>query len=306
MPMNKNFREFLMSMMETGNRQLNYNDELILDDNVEDGDAAMDADRRPAVYENSPTKLMFSMMLLCTRGTLRMRINLQEYEIGANEMLVILPHAILDYVCLSADAQIASWSQSSDQHLPDSTLLGRMIEAYVHAPWTFRLTDDEVRQVLDIYRMARQIVANEQLSYKGNMLHGLTQVLAAYMMNFLDATERQTPPKPQSRITEIYQQFLALVLQHHAEQRSVAYYADRLCITPKYLAVAVQQASGRTASQWIRDHVILDAKAMILSGNYTIQQIAGHLHFANPSFFGKYFKEAVGCAPGKYEGKVES
>lgn len=313
MPMNKNFHEFLMSMMETGNRQLNYNDELILDDNVEDRDAATDAgrwfgslaDRRPVVYENSPIKLMFTMTLLCTRGTLCMRINLQEYEIGANEMLVILPHAFLDYVYLSADAQIAMWSQSSDQHLSDNTLLGRMIEAYVHAPWIFRLTDDEVRQVLDIYRMARQIVANEQLSYKGNMLHGLTQVVAAYMMNFLDATERQTPRKPQSRITEIYQQFLALVLQHHAEQRSVAYYADRLCITPKYLTVAVQQASGRTASQWIRDHVILDAKAMILSGNYTIQQVADHLHFANPSFFGKYFKEAVGCAPGKYEGKVK-
>ena len=299
--MNKNFREFLMSMMDTGNRQLNYNDELILDDNVDGGDAATYAGRRPVVYEDTPVKLMFSIVLLCLKGTLRMRINLREYEVGPNEMLAILPHSIIDYVYISADAQIAAWSQSPSQHLPDSTMLGRMIEAYMHAPWIFRLTDDEVRQVMAVYRMARQIIADERLSYKGKMLHGLTQVMAAYMTNFLDATERQTTPKPKrSRFMEICQQFLELVLQHHAEHRSVAYYAGCLCITPKYLAVAVQQASGRTASQWIRDHVVLDAKAMILSGNYTIKQVSEHLHFANPSFFGKYFKEAVGCAPGKY------
>ena len=80
----------------------------------------------------------------------------------------------------------------------------------------------------------------------------------------------------------------------------MAFYAEKMCITPKYLSVVVSKASHRKPSDWIRDYVILDAKAMILSGEYTIQQVSDLLHFANPSFFGRYFKDAVGCAPGKF------
>ena len=82
--------------------------------------------------------------------------------------------------------------------------------------------------------------------------------------------------------------------------REVSFYASKLCITPKYLGVVVAQVSGRRPLEWIRDYVILDAKAMLLSREYSIQQISQILNFPNPSFFSKYFREAVGCSPSKF------
>jgi AraC-like DNA-binding protein len=63
----------------------------------------------------------------------------------------------------------------------------------------------------------------------------------------------------------------------------------------------IYEKTGRHPSKWIKDYVILEAKTMLRSGNYSIQQIADELHFPNQSFFGKYFKEAVGVSPKKWK-----
>ena len=60
-------------------------------------------------------------------------------------------------------------------------------------------------------------------------------------------------------------------------------------------------SSGRYAGQWIRDYVVLEAKALLKSGEYTVQQVSDRLNFANQSFFGSYFKKAVGCSPSAYQ-----
>ena len=59
--------------------------------------------------------------------------------------------------------------------------------------------------------------------------------------------------------------------------------------------------TGRHPAEWIRDYVILDAKTMLRSGRYSVRKVAEELHFPNQSFFGKYFKEAVGVSPKKWK-----
>ena len=56
----------------------------------------------------------------------------------------------------------------------------------------------------------------------------------------------------------------------------------------------------KSASQWIDDYVVLEAKTLLKSTNLTILQISEELHFANQSFFGKYFKQHTGLSPMRY------
>ena len=67
-------------------------------------------------------------------------------------------------------------------------------------------------------------------------------------------------------------------------------------------------AGGQGAADFGAAHnwIIKDAKTMLKSGNYTVQEVSETLHFANQSFFGKYFKEAVGCSPMAYKERVIS
>lgn len=94
--------------------------------------------------------------------------------------------------------------------------------------------------------------------------------------------------------------FLSLAKEHYKEQRGVKFYADKLCITPKYLSFLIKERSGKSCNEWIDDYVVLEAKALLKSTNMTIQQIADELNFPSQSFFGKYFKRIVELSPKEY------
>jgi AraC-like DNA-binding protein len=99
---------------------------------------------------------------------------------------------------------------------------------------------------------------------------------------------------------ELFCRFLTLVERSYKSERSIAFYADRLCVTPKHLSAVVKDASGRTAGEWIDSYVILEARTMLSSTDHTIQQISSDLNFPNQSFFGKYFKHHTGVSPREY------
>ena len=62
----------------------------------------------------------------------------------------------------------------------------------------------------------------------------------------------------------------------------------------------IRRACGRMPSDVIGEHVILEAKLLLRSERYTVQQVADMLNFPNPSFFGKYFKAHVGQTPRQF------
>ena len=108
----------------------------------------------------------------------------------------------------------------------------------------------------------------------------------------------------QLRENEVMLRFLQLVKQHYREHHEVAFYADKMNISAKYMTTLIKKASGKSALQWIEDYVILDAKAQLSSTVNTIQQITFDLNFPSQSIFGRYFKRAVGMSPSEYRASL--
>ena len=77
-------------------------------------------------------------------------------------------------------------------------------------------------------------------------------------------------------------------------------YAEQLHLTPKYLTTLLRSTTGRTASEWIDEYVILEAKNLLKYSTMNIQEIAYYLNFPNQSFFGRYFKQHTGKPPSAY------
>lgn len=84
---------------------------------------------------------------------------------------------------------------------------------------------------------------------------------------------------------------------------AVKFYADKLCLTPNYLSGVVKDYTGKTATEWVNEFVILEAKIMLTDSELSIQEIAYQLHFTDQSAFGKYFKQLVGISPKLYRSK---
>ena len=97
------------------------------------------------------------------------------------------------------------------------------------------------------------------------------------------------------------QTFLRLVRANYRSQRAIAFYADKMFISPKYLSLIIKEATGRSAAEWIDSYVLQEAKNLLRYSGKNVQQIAYELNFTNQSSFGKYFKHLTGMSPTRFQ-----
>lgn len=88
-------------------------------------------------------------------------------------------------------------------------------------------------------------------------------------------------------------------------RRDVAYYAYKLCITPKYISAICKKQTGNTASDIINKITVWNISQMLRSSDKTIKEIASDTGFDNLSFFGKYVRRELGMSPRVYRANGE-
>lgn len=102
----------------------------------------------------------------------------------------------------------------------------------------------------------------------------------------------------------LFRKFTKLLTDETIKSRHVSSYADKLCITPKYLSAVCTKVSGRTASEWINDTVIDRIRYQLAYTDKSIKEISEYSEFPNMSFFCKYVRKALGCSPKAYRDKL--
>ena len=103
-----------------------------------------------------------------------------------------------------------------------------------------------------------------------------------------------------TRSDKVMKEFMALVSQNILTQTSVAFYAEQLCISKKYLSLIVKQKTHANISTIISVIRTETASRMLRDPEKTIQQIAELMSFSDQSSFGKFFKKHTGMSPLKY------
>jgi AraC-like DNA-binding protein/mannose-6-phosphate isomerase-like protein (cupin superfamily) len=95
----------------------------------------------------------------------------------------------------------------------------------------------------------------------------------------------------------LVKRFYQLVEENYQKNLSVNKYADMLAVTPNHLTQTLKQLTGRTSNEIIQLKQILEIKRMLVHTSLTVSQIADQLHFADQSYFTKFFKKATGVTP---------
>lgn len=90
------------------------------------------------------------------------------------------------------------------------------------------------------------------------------------------------------------------------EQPSVVYFADKLNITPNYLSDTIRHHSGKSALNIIHDHIIEEAKTMLITSSQTVSEISYILGFEYPNYFSRLFKKKTTLSPSDFRKSVKS
>lgn len=102
------------------------------------------------------------------------------------------------------------------------------------------------------------------------------------------------------RPADIYNNFLSLLVGNYTQAHDVAFYAGRLCVSPRYLQNITDKMVGRSPKQVISDYLIQEACSMLHGTRLTIQEIGQHLGFSSQSQFTRFFINEKGISPQSY------
>ena len=230
-------------------------------------------------------------------GHARVNFNLVEKQFEPGMLVFVGPGSIITPMSFSEDLEIFGIALFNSFPIPFAP--GQMPSAFNGQLRDFQIKVDEVdlETTLDILNTLWRIV------HKPDYNQQTVGSLVAALMHHYDGLYRRHHERmqaSQSREQTIFDRFIYLVNQHVANEHQIGFYADKMCLTERYLGTVIRQASGSTAKEWIDRALVTRIKVELKHTDKTIAQIADEMRFPNPSFFCKYFKRMTGTTAMEY------
>lgn len=251
---------------------------------------------------DAPVRVLGLTIALCIEGDGEAKIGIKKYEFHKNSITLLSPNQYVHSMRSFSPVKILALGCNlelveSIMHKLSSGLLPIIIHNPLETVTT--LTEDRSRNIEEFMRLIGKKISQPDTPLKRMKITSLIQALLCeivedhYIMS--DGQEKKC-----TRKEEILAKFVLEILRNFRTERSVAFYADKLCMTPKHLSAVAKEITSQTASELIDHYVIMEAKTMLAETSLTIQEIANKLNFANQSFFGKYFKHLTGYSPSTF------
>lgn len=263
-----------------------------------DGELAFGQDMHDAL-NLLPVQLEIFAIALVVEGKGLLEIDGKSYEIKKNDLLICPPNNIVDNGLMSLDFKGSFIFVSSDYvqritSLQDAWEFKTLFEKSPVSP----LSPKEAAVFQQYYDLLCSKVRDSTPAQK----RVIDTLILAFVYDMRNHLDRFIQGKQRSLTSGefIYRRFIELLESSYPKQRAVAYYADCLHVTPKYLSSVCKQVGGKRPSSIINNYVLKDIDQLMKYTPKSIKEIACELNFPNLSFFGKYVRKHSGLSPKAY------
>ncbi|MBD5298254.1 MAG: AraC family transcriptional regulator [Paramuribaculum sp.] len=244
-------------------------------------------------------------IIMCMKGVIEINVNMEHYTLTENTLMVFGSDCVfnvpkVDWDNIDAYVFVIYPDFLRDINFEINVMTTLNLSPNQHP--LLHLGEEEVTLMSRYFDLIHyNTVENTDAHYVRSISRALVGAAVYQLMQFVVNHTTQSTSPALSRRAKYIKDFMQLVARHHCRERSVAFYASQLCITPKYLSMIVRDSTGRSAAEWIDDYVITEAKNLLKFSGKNIQQVAYELNFSNQSSFGKYFKHLTGVSPTKFQ-----
>lgn len=249
---------------------------------------------------NYPHTVNGFICAICIKGRAELTINFQKRLLEPYTLMVVLPGSMMEPLEISEDLHIDTIFFD-----PDCISINSLSNNYMLL--------QEIRQIPCIaldhggFEIFKQHHSNISMHYhreesrsKADILQFLLLALLAEIKDVYNTNDEQG--KKHTRAAELTTVFFDLLYQHHKEERSVSFYAQKMHLTSKYLTTIVRKQTGKSILVWINEAVIAQAKSLLKTTNLSIMEITDVLNFSEPSLFCRFFKRHTDMTPSEYRG----
>ncbi|MDR2271959.1 MAG: helix-turn-helix domain-containing protein [Sphingobacterium sp.] len=245
-----------------------------------------------------PLPVSYTTLIICLEGNAVVSVNFKNYLLKANDILVLAEDSITIIQRLSNDFNsfycLIDKAMASEvaYNLPNELFL------FLHqTPLCRPLTEEAA--FLHMWIEQIKYIKKIATVHQHLMLRNHLQNIFLRIAEVIPFTEIKTL-RQFSHTEVLCWKFWDFVGKYSKEQRSVAFYANKLNITPYYLSQIIKDFLNDSPKDLIDRQVTLEIKALLRTTNLSIKEIAYRLHFEDSSYLGRYFKKQTGMTLTQY------
>ena len=277
-------------------------------------------------WQEGPQVLTYGAILICRKGKARLNVNYKDWELYEGAVITLFPN---DVVELKVDGDCKSpQTENGDCRSPETengdckspqTANSFQVEILKYNPSLLREASLQLEQT--VYSSLREDRCRQDTPVVTNIINGMFGLLKVYFdqsectcisqlvlcqlkaffIGFHEYLQRNPQYRPDEvksyRVRELFNRFMMLLEKDYKISRDVNYYAEKMNISSKYLTNIVNQVTGHTPKTIIDQYVILQLKLHLKRSTQSIKEMAWEFHFADVSFFCRYFKKHTGLTP---------
>ena len=243
-------------------------------------------------------------ILICLQGEAEITIEEKDYILRRNSMCVSFPNTVIQAHKKSDDYKGYALGGTTNFIFNLRFQSSVAIYLYIKEHPCIELNDNELQTILSLCHRLKDMKENSGHPFKNDISHHLLSILC-YEISAVYYKMQPVWDINFTRKQTLFIQFLQLLNTASLSNRDVSYYAEKLCITPRYLSVITKEIMGFTANECITWIVIKNACLLLQASKFSIQEISDKLNFPNPSFFGQYFKKNKGMTPKEFRRKYQ-
>ena len=277
-------------------------------------------------WQDGPQVLTYGAILICRKGKARLNVNYKDWELYEGAVITLFPNDVVD---LKVDGDCKSpQTENGDCRSPETengdckspqTANSFQVEILKYNPSLLREASLQLEQT--VYSSLREDRCRQDTPVVTNIINGMFGLLKVYFdqsectcisqlvlcqlkaffIGFHEYLQRNPQYRPDEvksyRVRELFNRFMMLLEKDYKISRDVNYYAEKMNIFSKYLTNIVNQVTGHTPKTIIDQYVILQLKMHLKRTTQSIKEMAWEFHFADVSFFCRYFKKHTGLTP---------
>ena len=147
--------------------------------------------------------------------------------------------------------------------------------------------------------MAQMLFTEPMPQFRGQQEHNFLQSLLMWLFNMIP--EKLAVSKQYSRTQLLCHRFMQLIREYSMHEHQVAFYAEKLCISSRYLhKVTVRHLDGKKPKQLIDEQLVAEIKVLLNEPRLSVTEIAEQLHFPDQSYLTHFFKKNTGISPKEF------
>ena len=256
--------------------------------------------------EGRTVRMKAFTVILCIDGTENGTVNLKEMSINKGSLLMTSPNNVLKIEAGYPTATVRGIMLSQDFMRMLQVDVKNSLPLFMRLAYNplVNLTQEQQEDIERYFDLLENISNNSDLAHRDEIVRGLLMSMVYRISDTYEQRPQVLDEKERSvrnRREEYFAKFITLLSENFKRERTVGFYAEQMCVTPKYLSLLIKDFSGKSAAEWIDNYVITEAKTLLRYSTMSIQEVAYELNFSSQSFFGKYFKHLTGMSPSEYK-----